>query len=726
MQPYQLACLFAVPAAISITVGLLIWRQRRSQFETLLVLLMFSTGLWALGYSLELASGSRLFYWMWGVVQYLGITTAPLVFFLLMIHYAGLQGFLTKNMYRGLWSVPVVSIALRATDPLQGFIHKATTIHHLGAFTFQIHTPGPWFWVQVCYSYLLLFSGIMILLYFRSTARMIHRRHMTLLAAGSVAPFLGSLAYITGYRPMGFLDLTPLSFTFTGLAAAWGVLANRVLEIMPVARTALVDSFPDGLLMLDRRGRIVDMNATAGQMLNLDVHNAMGEPVHKVLAQWPALLDLCNLEAEGKVEMEDHRRNLGTLYLEARLTFVRPHADEVSARLIVLTDVTARKRVEEQLREAMKMEAVGQLAGGVAHDFNNLLQVINGNVELALNEIAAQHPAYPLLQEVAKGGNRGASLVRQLLAFGRRQIIRPEHLNLNEVVVSFLSILNRLIGEHIRVDFVPAASLGTIFADRGQIEQVLMNLSINARDAMPEGGTLRFETARVVLDAGHSAGRPRGIPGEYVMLSVADNGTGMDPFVLEHAWEPFFTTKQPGKGTGLGLSTVYGIVQQHGGFAEVQSRPGEGSTFRIYFPEQDTPPLPIEAKEQATPETGRETILVAEDEDTVRRLATRILERAGYNVIAACDGRQAIDMAAEHEGRIHLALLDVVMPVLGGRAAYEQLKQLYPRMKFLFFSGYNVDTVNATFVLDQGLDLVQKPFERIRLLQKIRELLDRP
>ena len=726
MQPYELACLFALPAAVSMTVGLLIWRQRRSKFESLLVLLMFSTGLWALGYSLELTASTPLFYWVWGVVQYVGIATAPVVFFLLMMQYAGIEGCLTKNMYCAMWSIPVVSIVLRITDPLHGLVHEATTIHQLGAFTFQMHKPGPWFWVQVCYSYLLLFSGIMILLYFRSTARLIHRRHMTLLAMCSLAPFAGSLAYITGYRPMGFLDLTPLSFAFTGLAAAWGALANRVLEIMPIARTALVDSFPDGLLMLDRRGRILDMNATAGQMLNLDVHNAIGAQAHKALAQWPALLDLCNLEAEGKVEMEDNRQNLGTLYFEARLTFVRPHADEVSARLIVITDITARKRVEEQLREAMKMEAVGQLAGGVAHDFNNLLQVINGNVELALNEIPDSHTAYPLLQEVAKGGNRGAGLVRQLLAFGRRQIIRPGHLDLNEVVVSFFSILNRLIGEHIRVDFVPAASLGTIFADRGQIEQVLMNLSINARDAMPEGGTLRFETGRVVRDAAQCAGRPGDKPGEYVVLAVTDNGAGMDTFVLEHAWEPFFTTKQPGKGTGLGLSTVYGIVQQHGGFADVQSRPGEGSTFRIYFPEQDAPPLPVEAKEQAPPATGRETILLAEDEDTVRRLATRILERAGYNVIAASDGQQAIDLAGEHEGRIELALLDVVMPVLGGRATYDQLKQLYPRMKFLFVSGYNVDTGNATFVLEQGLELVQKPFERIRLLQKIRDLLDRP
>jgi PAS domain S-box-containing protein len=547
---------------------------------------------------------------------------------------------------------------------------------------------------------------------------------MTLLALGSLAPLAGSLLYVTGNRPFGFLDLTPMGFTLTGLAVAWGALVKRVLDIMPIARTALVDSFPDGLLMLDLRGKILDMNATAGHMLNLDVDNAIGAQAERALAQWPGLLDLCRLEGEGKVEMEDNRSGQGNIYFEARRTFVRPRAGEVSACLIVVTDITARKRVEEQLREAMKMDAVGQLAGGVAHDFNNLLQVINGNIELALNEITDRHPAHPLLQEVAQSGSRGASLVRQLLAFGRRQIIRPEHLDLNEVVELFLRILNRLIGEHIRVEFVPAAAVGTIFADRGQIEQVLMNLSINARDAMPDGGTLRLETARVVRTPADCTGRPGEAPGAYAMLSVSDTGLGMDAFVLEHAWEPFFTTKQPGKGTGLGLSTVYGIVQQHGGFTEVRSRPGEGATFRVYFPEQDGRPVPPVARKQAPAKRGGETILLAEDEDMVRRLATRILEREGYRVLAACDGREAIELAGRHEDEIALALLDVVMPVLGGRAASTELKQLYPRMKFLFVSGYNVDTANAAFVLDKGLELIQKPFEPAQLLEKIREMLD--
>jgi len=724
MLPYQLPFFFAIPAAVSIFVGILLWRRRTSRVDTLLALLMFSTSLWSLGYSLELSSSTPAFFLIWGVVQYVGIACTPLVFFILMFHYAGIESRLTKTLHGALWSIPVLSIALRITEPWQGLIHTKTTLHHLGSMTYQVHEPGPWFWIQMTYSYLLLFSGLLILLHFRSTARVVHRRHMTLLAIGSLAPFAGSLAYIGGFRPLGFIDLTPLSFTVTGLAVAWGALGHRVLEVMPVARPALVDSFPDGLLMLDRRDRIFDINVAAARLLHIDGQAALGAEAANALSQWPVLAKLCRLDAEGKTELEDRQDGQPVRYLEARLTFVRPRAAEVSARLVVVTDITARRRVEEQLREAAKMEAVGQLAGGVAHDFNNLLQVINGNVELALNEIEPHHPAHALLQEVAKGGNRAASLVKQLLAFSRRQIIRPEHLNLNEVIVSFLSILNRLIGEHIRIEFVPAASVGTIYADRNQIEQVLMNLSINARDAMPEGGTLGFATSRVSIDSAYCATRHAAKPGSYVMLAVTDNGLGMRPDALEHVWEPFFTTKEPGKGTGLGLSTVYGIVQQHGGFAEVVSRPGEGATFKLCFPEVGAAPAPAEKPVQPPLETGHETVLLAEDDDTVRRLAARILQRAGYTVLPACNGRQALEIAEKHEGKIDLALLDVVMPGLGGRAAYDQLKAAYPDMKFLFMSGYNVDTVNAAFVLDKGLELVQKPFERPRLLAKIRQLLN--
>jgi PAS domain S-box-containing protein len=848
MSPYYLALLFAVPAAISMTVGILSWRRRTSEVDALLALLMFSTVFWSLGYSFELASARPFLFWVWGVVQYIGIASASTFFFLLMLHYAGLEAWLTRRAMAALWAFPAVTVLLRVTTPLHGLIHSSTEIRRNGSFAFQIHDPGPWFWLVIAYSYLMLFGGVMILMYFRSYARVIHRRHMTVLALGSLAPLAGSLAYITGLRPLGYVDLTPMGFTFSALAVAWGALGHRVLEIMPVARTALVDGFPDGLLMMDRRGRILDMNVAAGRMLRLDVTASLGKDAATVLAAWPALVRLCRAEIEDTVEFED-RASGG--YLEGRLTFLRHRLGQVSASLIVVTDITDRKRaeemlsksealyhdlvetaqdliwqcdaegkytylnpawehvlgipiaemlgksasdfqsleaaqrdarefdrlmqdgmlkgyetvllggngrevrlifnakhvrdengnvigtrgtahditdrkrVEEQLRQAMKMEAVGRLAGGVAHDFNNLLQAINGNTEMALREIQPDHSAHVPLVEIAQAGERASKLVRRLLAFGRRQVIRPEHLNLNEVVTALLSMLGRVIGEHIRIDFVSGLLLGTIYADRGQIEQVLMNLAVNARDAMPEGGALTIETANVLIDEDYCHTHPWAKPGGYVMLSVADGGLGMDVATLERIWEPFFTTKEVGKGTGLGLPTVYGIVKQHDGMIDVISQPGEGATFKVYFPRVEKPAAAKQAAVERPLPGGHETILLAEDEEMVRNLARRILEVAGYTVLTAENGEDALRVAEQHDGEVSLALLDVVMPVLGGRAAYERLKDLYPNMRFLFASGYNAATVNDSFVLDEGLELIQKPFKRRLLLEKVRESLDR-
>ena len=861
MSPYYVALVFAIPAAISLVVGIVAWRRRASEVETLLALLMFSTVFWSLGYSLELASARPFFFWVWGVVQYLGIASASTLFFILMLHYAGLEDWLTRGTMAGLWAVPAITVILRVTSPLHGLLHRSTEYVRSGPFVSQTHDPGPWFWVVIAYSYLMLWGGILILMYFRSYARVIHRRHMTALVLGSLAPLAGSIAYITGHRPLGYLDLTPMGFTFTGLAVAWGALSHRVFEIMPVARTALVDGFPDGLVMLDRRGRILDMNATAGRVLHLDAGASLGKGVGQALLGWPALLTLCRSETEGRVEFSSRSQvELGNessgggeplTHLEARLTFLRDHLGQISASLVVITDITdrkraeellgksealyhdlvetaqdliwqcdaegkftylnpawedvlgfpvadmlgrkfsdfqsrdvalrdtqqfaqlmqegklkgyesvligkngreirlivnakcvrdergeivgargtahditARKRVEEQLRLAMKMEAVGQLAGGVAHDFNNLLQVINGNTGLALQEVQTEHPARVLLEEVAEAGNRAAQLVRQLLAFGRRQMIRPEYLNLDEVVAPMLNMLGRIIGEHIRIDFISGHSVGTIHVDRGQLEQIVMNLSVNARDAMPGGGTLRIECAHALIDEEYCAARPWAKPGAYAMLSVADTGQGMEATTLEHIWEPFFTTKAVGKGTGLGLATVYGIVKQHGGMIDVSSQPGAGTVFKVYFPIVERAADVPKAKVEHHFPGGQETILVAEDEEKVRQLARLILERAGYTVLTARNGEEALRIVKERGGNVDLALLDVVMPVLGGRATYERLRSLYPGMRFLFASGYNVATVNADFVLGEGLELIQKPFERGSLLEKVRDLLDR-
>jgi two-component system, cell cycle sensor histidine kinase and response regulator CckA len=398
----------------------------------------------------------------------------------------------------------------------------------------------------------------------------------------------------------------------------------------------------------------------------------------------------------------------------------------------IVRDITERKRaeaaredLESQLRVSQKMEAIGSLAGGVAHDFNNLLSVILNFTGFALEELHDGDPIRGDLIEVKRAGQRAAGLTRQLLAFSRKQVLQPQVLDLNQVVAGIETMLRRVIGEHIALVRTEGPSLGLVEADPGQLEQVIMNLAINARDAMPDGGTLTIETGNVDLDAQYAAIHPSITPGQHVLLSVTDTGCGMDEQTLTQVFEPFFTTKEKGKGTGLGLSTVYGIVKQSGGNIMVCSEPGRGTTFTIHLPrsaEHEVPPCPV--KPIAAQARCSETVLVVEDEDAVRTLARRILAGAGYRVIEAANGGEALLACEAHRGEIHLLLTDVVMPRMSGKALVERLEPLLPGIKVLYMSGYTDDTVMHQGMLDPRARMINKPFSAEELTRMVRKVLD--
>ncbi len=383
-----------------------------------------------------------------------------------------------------------------------------------------------------------------------------------------------------------------------------------------------------------------------------------------------------------------------------------------------------RAQLEVQLRQAQKMEAIGQLAGGIAHDFNNLLQVINGYCELALADLETDHVARGPVGEIAKAGNRAADLVSKLLAFSRRQVLSPEDIDLNETVNGLLRMLDRVLGEQISIHFVPALGLPAIAADIGMVEQVLMNLCVNARDAMPGGGVLTIETREVTIDRDFADRHAWATPGRYAQLSVTDSGAGMDPGTLERAFEPFFSTKPPGAGTGLGLATVYGIVKQHRGIVRAYSDPGRGSVFHVYFPIAGRPAAAPASGPSGLVAGGNETILLAEDDAGVRELAQQILEKAGYRVQIAANGREAVSHFARHAADIDLLLLDVVMPDLGGQEAADLMRRIRPEIPVLFSSGYNDDVIGADIVAAEGSPLLRKPFGRDELLRAIRQTLE--
>jgi hypothetical protein len=387
-------------------------------------------------------------------------------------------------------------------------------------------------------------------------------------------------------------------------------------------------------------------------------------------------------------------------------------------------DITERKRLEEQLRQAQKMEAIGRLAGGIAHDFNNVLTAIFGYTDLLREDLPEASSARQDLEEVRKAAQRAAALTRQLLAFSRQQVLQPLVLSLNELVEDIDNMLQRLLGEDVELRLALAPDAGNVRADPGQLQQVLMNLVVNARDAMPTGGKLIIETANVELTEQYAELHQPVIPGPYVMLAVTDTGTGMDLETRAKVFEPFFTTKEKGRGTGLGLSTVYGIVKQSGGYIWVYSEPGRGTTLKTYLPRVNAPPEALAPPREAVTLVGTETILVAEDDEMLRPLAKGLLQKLGYTVLEAENAAQALAEARRHPGPIHLLVADVVMPGASGRELARQLAQSRPDTRVLYVSGYTDDAIVHHGMLEPGLAFLQKPFTPDALARKVRQVLD--
>jgi PAS domain S-box-containing protein len=421
-----------------------------------------------------------------------------------------------------------------------------------------------------------------------------------------------------------------------------------------------------------------------------------------------------------------NRKKDGSLYTEeATISPVRDEGGAIINYVAVKRDVTRELQLEEQYRQAQKMEAVGRLTAGVAHDFNNILTAINGFSELVSLGLAPDDPLQDSVQKVLSSGQRAAGLVRQLMAFSRKQIVQPATLDINEVLANVDKMLGRIIGEDIELQTIPAPGLWLTSADPVQVEQIIFNLAVNARDAMPNGGKLTIETANVTLDEAYAAGHLGAQPGEYVLLAISDTGIGMSEEVKSHLFEPFFTTKELGRGTGLGLATVYGIIKQGGGDIQVYSEVGLGTTFKVYLPRVG-PATPPEAPALARPDmpAGQEMVLLVEDSEGVRELARRVLRSLGYTLLETRDGQEALRLAADYPGAIHLLLTDVVLPGMSGKALAEELARSRPDLKTLFMSGYTDNAIAHHGVLEPGIAFLQKPFGPIELARKVRAVLD--
>ena len=493
---------------------------------------------------------------------------------------------------------------------------------------------------------------------------------------------------------------------------------------------ALFHGAPVGLVRSLPDGRMLAANAAAariwgypdiGALLRVNSRELYADPADRARL-------LATIEAsEGVEDFElQGRRGDGTLiWVNLGVRAEKDPAGQVLHYEWSVADITERKRLESELRQAQKLEAIGQLAGGVAHDFNNLLTVITGRSHLALGQLPADHIIRRHIELIQTTAERAAALTRQLLAFSRKQVLEPKVLDVNAVVMGVAPMLRRLIGEDLELVTVPAPDLGRVKADPSQLEQVIVNLAVNARDAMPQGGTLTIETGNVELDEAYTRRHPGANAGRFVMLAVSDTGHGMDAAVKARIFEPFFTTKDPGKGTGLGLATVFGIVKQSGGSIGVYSEPGQGTTFKVYLPRVDEAVDRTATAAAPTLGRGSETILLVEDDDEVRALTRETLDGHGYAVIPAGDPVEALRLAGSHSGPIHLLVTDVVLPQLSGRGLAERLAPEHRDLRVLYMSGYTDDAIVRHGMLEEGTAFLQKPFTPHTLLRKVREVLDR-
>jgi len=511
----------------------------------------------------------------------------------------------------------------------------------------------------------------------------------------------------------------------------------------------LVEYSSDVITLLDGVGKIVYSTQAQQPTLGYDQGELVGHDVFDLVhpddRERAQALFLAVLTPDAGVARDAVRvRHKNGTWRDLEIAVVNHLGDPIiEAMVVTYHDVTDRKRaeaalraLEEQHRQTQKMEAIGRLASGVAHDFNNLLTAILGSAELLLEELPVDHPGRVEAEETRRAALRAADLTQQLLAFSRQQVLVPQVLDLNQVVTNVDKMLRRVIGEDVALRTVQAAGLGAVRADPGQLEQVLLNLAVNARDAMPQGGDLRIETANGDLDAAYAAAHKGASPGRYVLFAVSDTGTGMTVETQARLFEPFFTTKEKGKGTGLGLATVYGIVKQSGGYIAVSSELGRGTSVTVYLPRVEGPIEPLSAPPRPSGSLrGSETILLVEDQAEVRRLTRRILEARGYRVLVAASGAEALRLSEELEARrvaadpaarIDLLLTDVIMPGMSGRETALLLEPVHPHMKTLFVSGYLDESIAHQGILDPGMAFLKKPFTPEALAQKVREVLDAP
>lgn len=758
LSPYLLSL------AISVWVTVHCWRHRADVGAAQYALVALCQASWIFGFIFELTSPTLAAKIFWDNFQFIGALLWIICFLAFTLAYTGRRVARPALLY-GLASLPMVTTILLAfTDHLHGFVRSHIRLIPGDVFSALLYDFTPLVWIISLYGYSIYLACLVILVARYLRAQSLYRAQVGLILVGNLIPILGTVLTLTVLDNAPDRDISPLTFAVGNLLVTWGLLHYRLFDVVPIARDLVLESLEDAVIILDAHDRVVDINPAARSVLDRRNGGIIGQPIADVFSAWPDLLQrdahVEHEHTEIAVEVADELRlielriqplhdrrgrSIGHVVIARDITEqkqaqdeIRKHRDHleelVQARTVELTaanvqlrqEIAERAQLEAQFRQAQKMEAVGRLAGGVAHDFNNFLTAIMGYTEFLLQASDTHPTAHYDLQQIMKVAQQATLVTRQLLTFSRKQVLQPEIVNPNTVIADMLPLLQRFSGENIDIALRLRPDVAQVKVDPGQLQQVLMNLVLNARDAIPESGHIIIATENVELDEQYAAQKIDVRPGYYVRLAVHDTGIGIAPHIRHHLFEPFFTTKDRGKGTGLGLALIHGIVTQSGGTIDIDSEPGQGTTFNIYLPQVDLAAeasAPVIAPSEV--QLGVETILLVEDEAQVRSFAQRVLHQSGYTMLLASHGEEALQIGQAYEGGIDLLVTDVVLPMgMNGRDVAARLTHMRPMLRVLYISGYTDNVIAPQGEVDPDVNFLQKPFTRLTFLRKIRTVLD--
>jgi PAS domain S-box-containing protein len=705
-----------VAPAILLPLAAYAFAQRRVRGATWYATLLIALSVWCTAYAWELTATGFEAKSLALKVKYIGVMLLPMAWLGFVHDFVAMNGGRLRQVVTGVGVLSAMLLLTAWTDGWHGLFWGNLRLEGEGRDAVLVGR-GPGFWTNIGLTYGALAAGVAVLVSQAVASPYLYRKRAFIIVAAALIPWAGNFLFLAGDERPGTVDFTPALFSLTALLAALAVFRYRVLDPIPTLRDVRIEVIGDGLVILDTRGRIADLNRAAEGILGRTRATAAGMPGNELLH---------GLDWSGEVERRvDIRRRLGSSErtFDTSLTPIRAPSGQRTGSLVLLRDVTERRMLEEQLRQAQKMEAVGKLAGGVAHDFNNLLTAIIGFSALAEDDLPEDSPARPSLAQVRRSAEQAASLTRQLLAFGRRQLLQPEAIDLNDVVRQMEPMLRRLIGEDVTVRAEYGEPMPIIDADRTQLQQILLNLAVNARDAMPAGGHLTIRTGRLTV-GGRFEGGPDLPDGEYVWLEVSDTGQGIPPEALHRIFEPFFTTKAFGQGTGLGLSTVYGIAKQSGGDVMVTSTPGSGAIFRVLFPATAaSAPGAVAAVPHEETEAPPGTVLLVEDDKAVRDFVGEVLRNSGWTVVTAATPAEALAMAARQALHLDVLVTDVVMPGMNGGELADRLLDLRPQLRVLFISGYDDEEMASRGLVSAGREMLAKPFTPGQLRARVRALV---